>query len=389
MKLFNDVSEEKKDNPQQERIEGKISLYRVAILSQNEERIARIKSILVLYNILRIQVFSVDITDDKKPTSLDEFDVVLIDIGNIEDVEFIHHYLFQSVPINSMVYVIGNSDSISFANALEKYGIQYLAGDVQLDDLPMLLWHGQNEIKKRQGNIITFLGCKGGVGTSQLAIQIVQTIHQQTKLPILYVQGASGSADLDFILETPLDKDGTTNQLSDNLNIRIEAANNAWHFDDESTYQFNLVVFDHNVNNSLSASHLTNVFNSSNTIIVVINRDAYSIKMAKTIIEERSRLIARQANIADKRFMICVNDNKPFTKNNMLTNAEIEEFIEHPIEFKRSYISSNKKLKLAVNSKEIKEIAALLIGADKNKIKSLPSSGEAPKKKRSLFKRKQ
>ncbi|QIQ21310.1 hypothetical protein IPMB12_06185 [Zophobihabitans entericus] len=393
MKLFGDVStEEKKDDPWKDRIEGKISLYKVAIVSENPERVERLKSILVLYNIVRIQVFEINFALLKDEVELDEFDVILIDIDTNDDVEFISAYLTQYIPVNSIAYVIGSNDSISFAHELEKKGIKYLLNDVQIDNLPMLLWQGKNEIQKRQGNIITFLGCKGGVGTSQLAYHTVKAISRISKIPMLLVQGGSGSFDMDFIVEKPIEKDGSIVELDDNLSVRIEPSKPGWDFKDDSIYKFNLVVFDHNLNSILSVPQLNNVFAVSNTVIVVINRDPYSIKVAKSILEERNRIIMRDDQLADKRFFICLNDNKPFNKKEMLADEDIAEFLEHPIDIKQGYFASNKKLQEAHTSKEVKSIATLLIGISESPRKllnKLTTNGNKKKKSKfSLFKSK-
>jgi pilus assembly protein CpaE len=367
MKLFGDTnsdSDDKKGDLDKERIEGKISRYKVAIVSTNTTLVEKIRSILVLYNIVRIQVFDVDFADLREKVKLDEFDVVLIDIGRNTDVEFISAYLTQYIPVDCIAYVVGNNDSISFAYELEKKGIKYLLNNIQLDNLPMLLWEGKNKESKRQGNIITFLGCKGGVGTSYLAYNTVRGIYSLSKIPMLFVQGASGSSDIDFIVEEPVEKDGSIVQLKNNISVRIEPVETAWNYKDDSTSKFNLIVFDHNLNNNLSVSQMNNVFLSSNSVILVINRDPYSIKVAKSIIEERGRIIARDESIADKRFFICLNDNHPFNKKEMLSDEDIEEFLERKIDLKQRYYPSPKRLKDGDTSKDIRTIATLLIGID-------------------------
>ncbi|WP_176702131.1 hypothetical protein, partial [Gilliamella sp. Fer1-1] len=100
----------------------------------------------------------------------------------------------------------------------------------------------------------------------------------------------------------------------------------------------------------------------SNIIFIVINRDPYSIKVAKKILEEISRSTAQKTEFLNKRFLVCLNDNTVYDKKNALRDDDIEEFLDRNIDFKRKFISKVSNFKKAANSSEVKEISSAIIG---------------------------
>lgn len=168
----------------------------------------------------------------------------------------------------------------------------------------------------------------------------------------------------------PIDKDGTLANINDSIQVKIEQDEEMWKYDYLNTGSFNITILDQNMGLNSSLAQLKNVIDLSNIIFIVINRDPYSVKIAKTILEDISRTSQKNSLIINKRFLICVNENQPFDKNNALQDIDIEEFLGRPIDFTRKYIANSEKFKKAYNSAEISAIASAVVGESQKEEKS-------------------
>lgn len=347
-------------------IEGRISGYSVAVISTRANFIKSIRSILFLYNILNIEIIQLDFDEVTESVRWNAFDIFIIDIGNKSDAERIAEDVNRYIPIRATTILIGNNDSILFAEHLMKKGIHFLLEDKQSENIPNILYLRSVTppgSSLRTGSVISFLGCKGGIGTSSLTTHVIKNISQSTNYPILYIQGASTSHNADFLFETPIDKDGVFTKVDDSIQVKIEKSEEQWDYSYLKSGSFNITFIDQNMGVSSSQSYLESIVNLSNIIIIVINREPYSIKVAKTIIENINRMAQKEVQILNKRFLVCLNDNQPFDKNNSLRNEDIEEFIGHAIDFNRKYVANADKFKKAYNSAEIDLIASSIIGS--------------------------
>lgn len=379
MQLFgNNNQKEKKalaDN-KKEIVEGQISRFSVVIVSTRKSIIDNVRSILFLYNVLSIEIVELEFEDIKEDPRWSEFDVFIIDIDKNDNAEEISGNINRYLPIEATIMLIGSNDSILFSDILLKKGIYFLTENAELDQLariPDILYkrsQSPSDSSKRVGSVVTFLSCKGGIGNSSLIVHVLKNISQSTKYPILYIQGASTSRNADFLFEMPIDKDGTLANINDSIQVKIEQDEEMWKYDYLNTGSFNITILDQNMGLNSSLAQLKNVIDLSNIIFIVINRDPYSVKVAKTILEDISRTSQKNSLIINKRFLICVNENQPFDKSNALQDIDIEEFLGRPIDFTRKYIANSEKFKKAYNSAEISAIASAVVGESQKEEKS-------------------
>ncbi|WP_392552780.1 hypothetical protein RHO14_02635 [Orbus wheelerorum] len=389
MQLFSNNNQKNKKTPNnnasQDFIEGRISSFSIAIISTNKQLIDNIRSILFLYNVLSIEVFLLGLDEIKEDTRWTDFDIFIIDINNEYDAEKISANINRFIPIKSTTILVGENDSIMFADLLAKKGIHFLLKDKQLEQIPNILFLRSTTppgSSKRIGSVVTFLACKGGIGTSSLIVHILKNISQSTSYPILYIQGATTSQNADFLFETPIDKDGLFTHVDKSIQVKIEQDDETGKYDYLDSGSFNITILEQNIGLHSTVNKLENIINLSNIIFLVINRDPYSIKIAKNTLEEINRMVQKDNLIQNKRFLICVNDDKPIDKKSSLQDIDIEEYLGKPINFVRKYIPTQEKFKKAYETPEIESIAAAVIGIDRrNKKNSVLTSFITKKKK--------
>lgn len=150
----------------------------------------------------------------------------------------------------------------------------------------------------------------------------------QSSISSLLVQGASGSRDLDLITAQPLPRDGGIVEIESNQSVRIETLNDIWNYEDNRFNHFNLVIFDHDAH-AQSYETLEPVFTESNTLILVINRDLSTLRLAKYLLDAKQRFDISRNN-KTQRIFICLNENHPVQKGE-LYNDDIEEYLGSPI----------------------------------------------------------
>ena len=104
MQLFssNDKKKSSNSNANQEYVEGRISGFKVAIVSTRESIVDSIKSILYLYNVLSIEEISLKIDDINENPRWGEFDVFIIDINNNQNAEEISAIVNRYIPIKAL-----------------------------------------------------------------------------------------------------------------------------------------------------------------------------------------------------------------------------------------------------------------------------------------------
>ena len=351
--------------PSQEFVVGRISGYKVAIVSKRVELIEKVRSVLFLYNILGMEIISLTLPELKETPNWNQFDAIIIDIQNEDDAEQISENINRCIPIQATTILVGSYDSIQFSEFLLKKGIYFLLENSQLEKIPEIL-HKRSITppgsSQRVGSVITFLGTKGGIGNSSLVVHTIKKISDLTNYPLLYIQGATTSSNADFLFEMPIPDDGSLIDVGHSLQVKVETNEKAWNYKDLNSGEFNITIIDQNMGLSSSFKHFEEIIAFSNIIFIVINRDPYSIKVAKKMLTEISRATTTNFDLLNKRFLICLNDNVPYDKKKALRDSDIEDFLERKIDFVRKFVPSIDKFKKASDSAEIKEIASAIIG---------------------------
>ncbi|MWN89514.1 hypothetical protein GQ597_02135 [Gilliamella sp. Pra-s65] len=349
----------------QEFVVGRISGFQVAILSKRTELVESIRSVLFLYNVLGMEIFSLDLSDLKEDSCWNKYDAIILDIKDEDDAELLSENINRFFPIQASTILIGSHDSIQFSEFLLKKGIYFLLENSQLEKIPDIL-HTRSITPPgsslRVGSVITFLGCKGGIGTSSLAVHTLKNISSLTNYPLLYIQGATTSPNADFLFEAPIPQDGSLVDVEMSLQVKVESTDKAWKYDDLNSGQFNITIIDQNMALPSSFKHFDDIVKLSNIVFIVINRDPFSVKVAKKLLEEISRATTQNSDLLNKRFLVCLNDNFPYDKKSALQNEDIEEFLGRSIDFTRKFIPRMDKFQKAHSSSEISEIAMAIIG---------------------------
>ena len=367
MQLFGNKqdTDSSSNSPSQEYVVGRISGYKVAIVSKRTELIEKVRSVLFLYNILGMEIISLALSELKETPNWNQFDAIIVDIENADDAEQISETINRCIPIQATTVLVGSYDSIQFSEFLLKKGIYFLLENSQLEKIPDIL-HKRSMTppgsSQRVGSVITFLGCKGGIGNSSLVVHTLKKISDLTNYPLLYIQGATTSSNADFLFEMPIPDDGSLVDVGHSLQVKVETNEKAWNYKDLNSGEFNITIIDQNMGLASSFKHFEEIITFSNIIFIVINRDPYSIKVAKKMLTEITRASATNFDLLNKRFLICLNDDVPYDKKNALRDSDIEDFLEQKIDFTRKFIPNIGKFKKANDSAEIREIAAAIIG---------------------------
>ncbi|OCG23696.1 MULTISPECIES: hypothetical protein [unclassified Gilliamella] len=383
MQLFgNKKDTEVSKDSSQEFVAGQISNFQVAILSKRSELIEKVRSLLFLYNILSIDIISLELSELKEDPIFNKYDVIFLDIKDEDNAALLSESINKFLPIKATTILLGSHDSIVFSESLSKKGIHFLLENSQLEKIPTIL-HTRSltaQGSQRVGSIVTFLATKGGIGTSSLVVHTIKNISGLTNYPLLYIQGATTSPNADFLFEIPIPQDGSIINVKDSLQVKIE--DRAWQYDNLSSGQFNITFIEQNMGLASSFKHLEEIINFSNIVFIVINRDPYSIKIAKKMLDEISRINTQNSDLLNKRFLVCLNDNLPFDKRNDLRDEDIEEFLDRSIDFRRKFIPKMDKFKESYNSSEIKEISSAIIGNKQNNQNNSKSSFTLLKRKK-------
>lgn len=376
MKLFNDDKVEQNktsaDNPEIQ--------HKVAVISSRKRVLDDINSTLLMYDIDDTENVIQNFLSISDITITQGADVIIADIENCSDLTKLQQAISLLVPVNTRCILLGDNDSIIFAREISKLGVTYLHLASQLPELPEFVLEQSNNTLMRGSIIFSILGCKGGSGTSSFCYDLLKTAGKSSTIPLLMVQGAAGSLDLDLLLGRAIPKDGSILPFDKNISVKMEQKDNPWHYQDQNFNRFNMIFIDNPVYNC-SQERLDYILKYSHSILLLITRDLSSLRVAKSVIDhlERSGLSGNTVHVP--RVFICLNNYRPPIKNE-LTNEDIEEYLERKIDVVRSYQQDTKKKNENADG-NLREFAAMLLGK-----KALPDESSPKSFLKSLFAKK-
>lgn len=274
--------------------------------------------------------------------SLSEY--VIIDIENFRDATEIARKVKYLIPITAKKIFIGDVDSISFNDEMKRIGVCYLHLDSQLMQLGSVLRAAGEEnedISKPQ--IISILGCKGGSGTSLVAWWFFQSIGKLSHLPVLLVQGHTGSADLDLIADVAIQRDGAVTSLNTHQALKIATEEEQWKIDGPEHNNYNIIILDYNVTAQVR-DQLNAISPVSDFIFVVVTRELSSVRNARLVLDELSRnSTSVRENDGLSKHIVILNDISP-AKNEELTNDDVENYLARKVDIFCSYQKDVKKI---------------------------------------------
>ncbi|MBM7038384.1 AAA family ATPase [Vibrio ulleungensis] len=143
----------------------------------------------------------------KQLTNNEQVEIVILELNESEDVskeaEKFSHYL----PNQASVVVIGKEDSISTIRNLKSLGFYYLFWPVNkqeyIDFFASVKENRERSAgisKSRKAKQISFIGCKGGVGTTLLCAETASYFANKKNMSSVVVDNAYQGGNLDIML---------------------------------------------------------------------------------------------------------------------------------------------------------------------------------------------
>ncbi|MCW2488703.1 hypothetical protein J5069_22645 [Candidatus Symbiopectobacterium sp. NZEC127] len=322
MKLFFDTKSNNKNTAVKS--QKKKFAQPILIISPSPDVMSDIVSQLLMHHLADVIPHEADFfTMSDNPGASDAI-AVIVDINDVDNVELIMQMVALLIPVSAKPILVGNNDSIRFAHALMIAGANYLHIGSQLPQLPDLIRDPIPAAHNRATMKISILGCKGGAGASTVAHQLFKAAGMLTSIPMLLVQGCSGSRDLDLLLAKALPSDGSIADLTAHQSVKMETCDAAWLYEDTAFNRYNLVFFDHGIHTHVE-QQLEQVFMQSHVIVLVISRALASLRVAKNILEEHKRFLLANP-LKEVRILLCLNESHP-KNTDELVNADIEEYL--------------------------------------------------------------
>lgn len=265
--------------------------------------------------------------DTKKNLMISEKDYgIVIDIGRQECIENIAPTILAMVPRGVWCCVVGDSDSITLAQRFLQQGIQYFNLNSQRELFVQAAISGTNLKATRWAVSISILGCKGGVGNSSIAYQTISNIVQARAMPSLFVQGATGSRDLDLLTGKKIVQEIVAGQK----NLDLMSSSSVFYPDlsQDHFQKYNFVLFEEAINTA-NKETLRQLVESSSCLVLVMDRSMASVRVVRGVIEIIDSL--NRSQLAPRRLFICLNDSRPFTMN-MLSIEDIQSLLSRTLD---------------------------------------------------------
>lgn len=284
---------------------------------------------------------------------------VIIDIEEYREISEIEQKIKFLFPVTTKKIFVGDVDSISFCDEMKRIGATYLHLDSQMMMLGEALKKAgdSNEIISYTQKI-SVLGCKGGSGTSLVSLHLFQAFGELSNLPILLIQGHTGTPDLDLLSDVSLHRDGVITQLNAHQGMKIATDEEQWQFDMPDFQSYNIVIFDHNVTTQVR-DKLAYIVPGSDFIFIVVTRELSSVRNARLVIDELDRSSSSQDSAKDMSKNIIVLNENHMTKPDELTNEDIENYLGKRIDVVNPYVKDLKKDKA---KSELYFFAAKMLG---------------------------
>ncbi|MBJ3589769.1 hypothetical protein JGC56_01115 [Salmonella enterica subsp. enterica serovar Saintpaul] len=280
---------------------------------------------------------------------------VIIDIADFRDVQVIEQKIKFLFPVSTKKLFVGDVDSIIFCDEMKRIGALYLHIDSQLMMLGATLKKIDEQVSAASyTQKLSILGCKGGSGTSCVALWLFKAFGDLSKLPVLLVQGHTSTPDLDLISDATLTRDGVITQINAHQGMKIETDEEAWKFELPDYQSYNIVIFDHNITTQIR-DKLAFVIPGSDFIFIVVTRELSSVRNARLIIDE----LERTSSVQDSSKNIIILNENHQSKPDELSNEDIENYLGKSIDIVSPYRKDIKKTPL---QSDLDSFAAKMLG---------------------------
>ncbi|EMF04245.1 hypothetical protein [Serratia marcescens] len=251
---------------------------------------------------------------------------VVVDICTNEQVDEIIHGLQVHIPREVWCCVAGDSDSIALAQAFASHNIRYFNLSTQHELMVQAAVSGVELKTNRHAVSISVLGCKGGVGSTTIGYQLANEIVRIKHMPTLFIQGASGSRDLDLHAGKKLLQEITpVHKKFDLMSSDSQCFPDLKH---DSLQKYNFVLFEQSINTA-DKELLRHLVESSLCLVLILDRSMASVRVARNMIENIELL--QRTSRASRRLFLCLNDTRPVSIN-AVSQDDIQALLGRPID---------------------------------------------------------
>nr|WP_318384055.1 hypothetical protein [uncultured Enterobacter sp.] len=307
----------------------KLDAGSVAVISHRSHIVSGLTTQVRLNGGFEAKVFHKPFEEMKDDKEISDCDYIIIDIVDNQNVQFLADKIKNTFPVTAKKLFVGDIDSLSFYDEMKRAGMAYLHIESQIMSLGASLANLAAQSESAQTQKISILGSKGGCGTSTIAYHLYQSIGKLSTLPILLVQGHTGTADMDLISDVVIRRDGTITQAAAHMGLKIESEEEQWKFNDAAYNAYNIVVFDHSVITQ-TRDKLVHIIAGSDYIFIVVTRELSSVRNGRTILDELDRGTGGSSNQSEltkkSKHIIILNENHP-DKPGELSNEDIENYL--------------------------------------------------------------
>lgn len=251
---------------------------------------------------------------------------IIIDVDQKIDVEESILAIKTLIPRGIWCCVVGDQDSITLAQTYARQGLLYFYTGAEDEELIRAVASGNTPTANRWAVNISVLGCKGGVGNTTIAHHLVNKIVQIRQMPTLFIQGKSGSRDLDLLFGKKMNQDlMPVNKYLDLMCSQDDALPQLKY---ETTEKYNFIVFEETVNSS-EKEQLRQIIENSSCLILTLDRSMSSVRVARQLIEINESINRSQR--VPRRLLMCVSDSRPVS-DGMLSLEDIQALIRRKID---------------------------------------------------------
>lgn len=343
MKLFRSDNETENSDLEAKVIRDK---NKVVVISTNSSIQSEICSILKMHNIGKVVSKKQYINEFREDETTRDAGWYIVDIESEKDLSIINDIIVMGIPNDVMYVLIGDTDSITFSSELLKFGARYLYKNTQLGSVADIILNSKGKSVDRISLNVSILGCKGGCGNTTIASGLFSSIDKFISAPVLYIQGGSGSRDLDLISSENLGiiiQEAKIQKTSSTKSVKIDSEVVRFDYDNPVYQQYNINLFDHNISRA-SPEELEIVFNRTDVFVLIVGNNFSSFRTAKKIIDEYKKFELRSKS-RPKRIIICVNEYTVRKSRDKFSREDIEDFLERKVDMYLPHINSDKRAK--------------------------------------------
>lgn len=251
---------------------------------------------------------------------------IIIDIDDSLNAQETIQAIKTLVPRDVWCCVVGNQDSITLAQRYASQGLHYFYIGAQDDELIQVVTSGRRVTPFRWAVNISVLGCKGGIGNTSIAHQLVNNIIQLRQMPTLFIQGKAGSNDLDLLFDKKMNQALIpANKYLDLMCLQYDSLPQLKF---ETTEKYNFVVYEETAN-SVEKERLRQIIEHSSCLILVLDRSMSSVRVVRQMIEINDSISRSQRT--PRRVLICLSDSRPVS-GEMLSVEDIQTLIHRKID---------------------------------------------------------